>query len=239
VSLPVICYLLVRGGSSRLWRFALGATAGFLVIFLIWTGSRTGFIMALVGVGLFFRAKLGRMLAAVMIVGIFSLLAWHIFGESVESADRLLSTQDTRSAVWRALGQEFSENMAIGVLHEDIDIRENSYLSTAARVGLLGLIPLLLAVALTASAMFKLYRVRPTLGEHAMIADLVIAGLGSLGVGAFAEGFLLGVLTHQIFMVFIYLAILAFLLDVARQNQPASVAEDLDLSAAVLPEPIY
>jgi len=44
-----------------------------------------------------------------------------------------------------------------------------------------------------------------------MLADLVLAGLASLGVGAIFEGSLLGMLNTYIILIYLYLALASFL----------------------------
>ena len=64
----------------------------------------------------------------------------------------------------------------------------------------------------------RLRRIRLILGQHGMMVDVIAAGLASLAVGAFTEGFLLGTLTLQVYIVYIYLALAAFLIDLSAQS---------------------
>jgi hypothetical protein len=230
VSLPPCLYLLARRGESKLWRMALIASVGFLILLLLWTGSRTGVLAAAVGIGLLFRARLGKWVLVGLATAVFVVLALQIYGESAASGmEHVLDTTNTRSAVWHELLHEFQESPLWGQMDE-YDVQENSYLSTAAHAGLFGLAPLLLVILLVSWTLLKLQRLRRHLGEHALVADLVIAGLTSIGVAAIFEGILLGTLTISVFAIYIYLAIAAFLLDaVAAGNLPGAERAPLPL----------
>lgn len=216
-----LCYLLVRRDGSIIWRSILGATLAFDILFLVWTGSRTGALVGVVGLALLFRAKLARWMTAAVVAGTFILIVLPFFGQSMEGASHILSGADTRSGVWARQFQTFREHMAIGVLDEPTN-SENSYLATAARFGLLGVVPLAIAVALVGSALWALQRTRRYLGEHMLTADLVTGGLCALLLGAWFEGYLMGVLTNIVMLIYIYLAILAYMLDLAvvSRQQP-------------------
>ena len=64
-----------------------------------------------------------------------------------------------------------------------------------------------------------------------MLADMVFAGIGSALVAAFFEAFLLGTLTNQVFNLYLYLAVGAFILDVRALNSqyPAEPRVHTDL----------
>ena len=211
--LPAVLFLVASRDERKLMRVFWGGIAGLLVVFLVWTGTRTGLLMGVVGVGLLFRLRLGKGLVTALMVGAFALLVWAIWGQSTVGADRLLSTADTRSLTWGIAVKHFLNNPVYGVVEEGALVTESSYLTVAAKMGLLGLLPLALTMALIARSLYQLQRIRRYLGEDMMLADLVTAGLVSLAVGGIFEGFLIGVLDPEVFAVYIYLALLAFILD--------------------------
>lgn len=227
VVLPVMCYLLIVRAGTRMARIVLSAAVGCLVLFLIWTGSRTGLLMTLVALGLLFRTRIVRGMGVVLICGIFFLAASLVFSEGTADAGRLISTKDTRTHNWKMLAEEFLSSPLTGIVHDDVDIAEMSYLSIAARCGVAGIGLFAVFGVLAGISIITIQHEKHELGEYALLGDLVTAGLVSLAVGANFEGFLLGTLTNQIFVLYIYLAILAFLLDAIRFNRRSSVQENV------------
>jgi hypothetical protein len=222
IALPSLCYTIVNKQEWKIWRLILGVATGFLVLLLIWTGSRTGLIVAAVGVVLLFRARLGKLALTSIIVGLSVWLAMQIYTESTLSIAGMFARGDTRTRAWVIWWQQFLDNKAWGVMSEQYGTGENSYLTTAAQTGLVGLIPLFIAVVATIWQLVRLQRLRRYLGEYIMMADLVTAGLVAIGVGAIFEGYLLGALTMPVFCIYLYLALATFLLDAVEFSQSRS-----------------
>jgi hypothetical protein len=219
-----LCYLLVRSGKARFERPLLAATAAMLVIMLTWSGSRTGVIMAVVGLALLFRARLSRLAVAGVVIALFALLAAKIiFPEKQIISEHLFSTGNTRSAVWTTLLHRFFENPFIGVMsNETGGYGESSYLAVASSLGVMGLIPFLLALAMIGWSLNHLRRLRSHFADS-LLVDLVIATLVQCAAGAIFEDYLLGILTVTLLMAFAYMPVLAYLLESAES--PDAVEE--------------
>lgn len=228
VVLPAVVFLLLSKSEPRLLRAVWLATAGALVIFLVYTGTRNGVLMAFVAMTLLFRFRLGKLVLAVALVGIVGAVVWHFFGsdDARVSASRLLMVTDTRSEGWKNTWAGFVANPAFGSLNSHGLLTENSYITVAGYMGLFGLIPLAIVMTMVGWAVFKLNGLRKLLGEDAMLADLVIAGIVSVAIGAVFEGYLLGMLNLEIYAVYIYLAILTFIFDKMRQVMQAGQLEE-------------
>ncbi|HWB53088.1 MAG TPA: O-antigen ligase family protein, partial [Tepidisphaeraceae bacterium] len=237
--LPVL-YLLIRPGRSKFGRIAMVIGFTVLLVMELWTGSRTGLLMTITGVGLLFRARLGRLAGAGIVVAFLVILVVNVtanvWGSHVISA-HLISTLDTRSGVWRNLLNSFAANPVFGELsHGELGVGENSYLSAAARFGVLGLIPLGISMLLVVMALVRLQRVSKNLPDK-MLADLVIAAMAQIYVGAMFEGYLLGTLAMEQYMIYTYLAIIAFLLEYAEapKLEEETIEHYLPESAELLP----
>jgi hypothetical protein len=213
IMLPPACYLLMRRGESRLWKLFVGASIAVSLLFLLWTQSRTGMVIGAVGLLFLFRARVGKMLSIGLIVGIFVLIALQIFSESTEHLSSILTRGDTRTKAWFMWWDQFRHNMAWGVMSEEFGIGESSYLSAAANMGLFVLVPMFIWMGITGWNLIKLQRLRRALGENILMADLVTAGLLALAAGAMFEGYLLGTMTIQVFSIYAYLALMAFIQD--------------------------
>jgi O-antigen ligase len=226
VLLPM-AYLMTRPGRSKATRLFMSAILSATVIFLLWTGSRTALLMAVVGLGLLFRARLGRLAIGGVVVGGLVLLGLNVLLPDRDVvSERLVSTLDTRSVVWQRLTDDFLRNPLFGTISGELGISENSYLSILARFGLVGALPFIVAAILITRSMFKLQRVRRRL-DDTMLADLTTAGLVQLAVGAIFEGFLAGTLSPQVLVMYCYLALLAFLLE-AAEAAPVAVDSGYD-----------
>lgn len=228
--LPPIIYLLLHPSEPKMLRAAYAAITGLLLIFLVWTGSRTGTLMAMIGLGVTFRFRLGKKLVGVgLACGVFVILALQVFSESRDVAGRLLSLEDTRTAQWNVLLSDFSASPMFGRMEGDVvSVGENSYLTTAARYGVFGLALLAVLMAMTATALLRLQRRRGALGEDAMLADVATGGIVALGAGSMFEAFLLGTLSFSISYLYLQLTVVAFLLDWtgAKATQVLAVSDE-------------
>jgi hypothetical protein len=214
-SFPVIAALCIWKGESKSLRILWVSVAAVMAVLLAWTGSRTGAMMALIGLGILFRRHLGAFFGFAVVCAILVLVALQIFSLDTKSSLRLLDTTNTRVEVWTRMLGDFTSNPMLGIPASEAYGSENSYLLVAARMGIVGLLPLFVLLGAWCTCLLRLYGVRKRLREQSLLVDLVLGGLVSFLIGAVFEGFLVGTLTHQVFLIYIYLAILAFLLDVA------------------------
>jgi len=222
--LPAILFLLLRREEPKFNRIFLAGTVGLMAIMLGMTASRTGVLMVLVALVVMFRHWLGKFLKMAIIACVVTFLGSLLFPDTTMQTDRFMSTENTRSVVWSQLISDFEDHPLIGIVYDQPGIRESSYLSVAARLGVVGLAPLGLMVYLGFRGIRTLRRVRPLLGEHVMLADVVAAGVMSLAVGAVSEGFMLGTLTLQVYMIYLYLSLMTFLIDFAAQTATTQVS---------------
>jgi hypothetical protein len=249
LAIPPTVFEVITSRRRLLWRIALGSVVALMVVLLVWTGSRTGFVTGLVGTVLLFRLRVGRLALALIVCGAFVYLMLSVFVEAQANASRLIAFDDTRSVQWRSMIGDFLQHPLFGISAQESRWSENSYLLIAARTGLLGLLPFAVAMVLVVLAILQLQRLRKVLGSEALLADLVTGGLLSVGTGAMLEGFLLGTYSFPIFTMMIYLALLAFLVDYCQalqrqqleegqwQHEEAYEAPDLDQHQPYIPAP--
>jgi hypothetical protein len=238
ISLLPVVFLVASPHENWILRLFWGAMAGMVITLLVWTGSRTGALMGLIGLGVLFRTRIGRLLGTGVVVAVFVFAFLAVFQVSSESAFRLVSTLDTRSAAWAILFNEFKSSPLIGVATEsEFGVVENSYLTVAGRTGLLGFSILLVVLWLIGSSLRRLNRLRAAvqLAEFAMMADLVAAGILSILIGAFFEGILVGTLTFMLLALYLFLGLLTFLLDANTLETIRSEAIPADPDESWLP----
>lgn len=218
LSLIAVCYLVSRKGERGVMRLAWAGLAGLMAVFLIWTGSRTGALMSVVGMALLFRRHMGRALLAIAAIAAFALVGMQVFTDSGDLWNRVSGGDmtDSRSVAWRPLWDDFVSSPWIGVNEEEASsYSENSYLVVASRVGIVGLIPLLMAMVSGGVSLCQLARRRRFLGEHDDLLDYVTASLAAAATGALFEGYLVGVYVFPVFAIYVDLGLLTFLWDYA------------------------
>ena len=231
MALPAACYLVARASEPIAWRVTLAAFVALMIIMLLWTGSRTGILIATSGILFSFWSRLGRFLAVGLLIGLFVLLALQIYNESTASLTDMFTRGDTRSQVWSAMVDTFASNPAFGAMDNGYNVRENSYLAVAANMGLFGLVPLAAFIGATLWMLARLFRARKLLGSEKPFADVVIGSLLAILIGAGFEGYLLGTLTFPIFVIYIFLALASFALDAVTVAEHQASLPDGGMSA--------
>jgi hypothetical protein len=163
---------------------------GVVVLFL--TGSRTGLVIlcnsvlftvvyglriGIIGKGFFFTVC-----CILFISGIFYLYGGDEFWSSY---DRLSGGEDTRSAVWMAMIQNFSDNALLG--SGSSPNSENSFLKILGVSGVVGAWPFMVFVVLIVRRCFAIITDGIYLNKYAVPSASMIL---SLFVGAIFEGYL-------------------------------------------------
>ncbi|MDR9405218.1 MAG: hypothetical protein RI580_17500, partial [Halothece sp. Uz-M2-17] len=197
---------------------------------LAMTGSRTGVGTAVIGVMLFYGFSGKIITRAILAVGALFLVTiffepaqqWFLDTVGSSNLDRLDDLSlDNREGVWRGQLRTFTNYPIFGApLRGDrLGYGENSWLATGASFGLMGFIPLLLFGWECLKMMFQLYQYGKLQPIHQQQCNLVIAGLLSLLVGSFFEGYLLGNLTFSLMSIVQYLILGNFMLQRQRQEK--------------------
>jgi len=223
-AIMIAVYLLLDKGQSKILRAGLGVVTTALILFLFWTGSRTGVLMSAMGVLVFFRLRLGQLLLAAAVIAVCVMGVLQFLGqEGSDPTGRFIGMQDTRSDVWYRQWSEFADSPLLGATVSGggraTGNGENSYLAVAASYGLVGLIPLGLVLLTIAWDMFCTWRIRRFLTEEQSLVDLVLAVTVMAFVGAFFEVYLLGQFSAVVLTLFICCDIGAYLRDLASIQQ--------------------
>jgi O-antigen ligase len=174
------------------------------LVFVAWTGSRSGAIMTVIGLAFVLWARAGKAVLLLPIVGGFIIVASTVIkGSSQDLGVRLIDTTDTRSVVWRQLIDQFIANPLIGTgIQKAV---ENSYLLGLGAYGILmGFLLLLLLIA-TWTIMARIWVGRRSLTPEFRQWVWLILGINcTYFIGANADGFIVSRLetTHVILLVF-------------------------------------
>ena len=226
----VNCYSHSRSSLKSWMSYYHAIQIGLLLMLIVWSGSRMAALSVAVGLIFFYRLRIGKILVFGIVSGIVLFVAVSLFPESLTKVDRFTSGLDTRSAVWAARIDDFKSNPLFGTIgaqnDQEVNASESSYLSTAALMGITGLLLLALTVFLMVASAIKCWIHRRCTNFSTESADIVIAGIAMILFASIFEGFFLGILSMAVVFLYLLLAIAAYLLDAA--SQPENEAEPSD-----------
>jgi O-antigen ligase len=180
----------------------------FSVILVLGTGSRMGGLAVIVGFIAFFRRRLDKLLLTACVIAAAVLAVYAAVGTEMAAGNsRVATLVDTRGAIWGVLLEQFLQAPVAGVNRENGN--ENSFLAIAAGFGLVGLFPLMLFLCSLFWQVWRAVRFRPLLGDYAVLADVVTASAFQFLVIWMFEGFLVGVLTDHLVLLYCLIGLTA------------------------------
>lgn len=187
-------WMLMHDTEKRKRILWLGILAIY-ALFLIWTGSRTCFLMTTIGMLIVIGSRPGKVLLvaplAIALIAGLSILATDL--QIDRNLDRLTSTDDSRSHGYLMLLEQIADSPWWGSGKDELVASENSFLAGFATYGILmaGLIMVYTFAGLFYCA--KLWVQRREMGSRRRaVAELVIAFNAMYFVGSNLEGFILG-----------------------------------------------
>lgn len=210
--------LMAFFGVSVLWLLLndRGAVTKFLytgilctnMVLLIWSGSRTGMGMAIIGFAGVMYTRLGKSILfmpfAAIIAYVGFKLVLSITGLEI-GASRLTTLEDTRSAAWLKLWAVGMDNPLFGMGMAELDRSENSWLYAFASYGI-GLLGLAILMIFAAGFEFvRAVRLRSWLTlEERRVLDLTLGVVAMYFAGAVLEGYMVSRVSASlpIYMVF-------------------------------------
>lgn len=230
ITATIPCFLFLCFQQTNLWM--KGIWGGFLalaVFGLLMTASRTGTIMAVVSVLIFFRYRGGKFLRIALILGIIAAVFLpDLSFTNLETSDLLSNTWNkwdatdtsTRSHIWNIYWQRFLEYPLFGAPFQGdrLLFGESSWLGVLGSLGLVGGLPMFMFAWTSIKMLFKLDRLSTIRPEYYLKCSTVMAGLLSLLVGGISEAYLLGNVTFAILSVFLYLVLGNYLIEVAQRE---------------------
>jgi O-antigen ligase len=231
MTLPFSLSLVVDKRSPPYTRVTHAAIAAFAILMVLASGSRTGFLLILIGTIVFFRTRLGPALLAAVAVGAFAVAGYILFlGDAVDDAGAMvIRTNNSRTEVWDRLWDQFMDSPLVGTAMESVP-GESSYLSALAMTGLVGFVPLVILVGLLGTAAVKVVRRRRALGPLALFGDVAAASVAQMLAAWVFEAFALGTVTDHMLIVYCTLALLGLLRE--RLAAPAGPAGLPDVTLA-------
>lgn len=235
---PCLIFLIEHCKKWNCVKIAYISILFIMTYFLFLTGSRTGFIMAITSVFLFYRNRGSMLLRFVIIAGLaFAVIITNISPEAVSSlsplSDRYMSGENTRQGVWSGMWNSFVENPFFGYpLSEKggrLAFGESSWLGIASATGLPGLIPLVMMGWECLKMMLQLHKLSDRKPKYFLHASTIIAGLSSLLIGSFGEAIFLGTLTFPVITLLLYVSLGKFLLDLDKTQRDEMISVDCQI----------
>ncbi|MCB0192830.1 MAG: O-antigen ligase family protein [Anaerolineae bacterium] len=229
VTIPSLLFLVEQPNTGIKAKFFWLGVLAIVMLALVLTGSRTGWLMGGITFFLFYRSKFGHLLRLGMLVAIVFAIFFYLFGQNFSSfettlasaANKLFYGTNSRQEIWSILWRNFLDHPLFGVpLRGDrlFGYGENSWLGAAAALGIMGLTPLLLFGVSSGSMILRLYRLSGQTRLLFLQSSTVIAGLTSLLIGSIFEPFLLGNVTFSLIALFLYLSLGQHILNAAHKN---------------------
>lgn len=173
-----LLYLLMNETKRLRWWLWL-ATVSLLIVYSLWTGSRTCILITGIGAMFVLYSRMGRFILilpvfAILFIGVFQLAV--SLGLSVDAVERLTSTQNTREASWEVLMEDMWDNPVLGYGFKESRANENSYLLAFGAYGFITGSLVVFFLFYSLAYMFKFWRYRKLLpAKHRQLADLIIA----------------------------------------------------------------
>ena len=222
---------LLLNDPQRRTKFLWLALTAINLLFLIWTGSRTGALMLVVGCMGVLYARVGR---AVLLLPVAGLVFWALYGlsDSLQigaNLERFASTDNTRGWVWKAQIETALANPLIGAGWGDAGGSESSYLGSFAGygIGMFLLVIGLLFVTMWGCAKLLIAR-RSMPPELRALTDLYNGFMAMYFAGAAFEGYILARSAATSVMFLMFAGIGKFLLDEARAYRSGHVPAFID-----------
>lgn len=237
-TVPCLMFLIQKLPKWNFAKFLWVATLIVTLYFLLLSGSRTGLLMGMVSILLFYRNNGGAWVKILLFLAISAALIIPFLGvDSLSSSstgidanvsDRFTSTNNTRAGVWNGLWNTFMDNILFGsplAQGGRLGYGENSWLSVGAAVGLVGFIPMMMMGWESLKMIWQLIQLSNRNSYYFFQASAVIAGLGSMLIGSFFEAFLLGNITFSLIAFLTYLLMGGYLIEVDRVRTRYAIQE--------------
>ena len=228
--------------TSKRWRFFAVLCAASHIVFVLWTASRTGLAMSVMGFAGVLYSRLGRavFLAPVAVgVGYGLLTLAQAMGVRF-GFERLVSTDDTRSHKWMTLIENGFANPIIGVGLEEAGGSENGFLYGFAAFGI-G-VPIILAILMLATLGLCLRLVKTRFDTPNPIGkrliDLTLAFFAMYWAGNMFEGFGVARISPQLCFFVIFACMASSMFAIVQDEAAMALEEPSETPEDDYPAPI-
>ncbi len=193
--MAIIAIWLLMHDTMRRTKMLWVALVAINLLFLAWSGSRTGGLMFMVGLIAVLYSRAGK---AILLLPVAAGLVWilALLADALQigaNLERFVSTENTRDWVWSGMLAAAFESPLIGVGWRGGEVgTENSYLGSLSAYGILYFFLVITLLVFSIWQCFQLNaRKRWLPAEHRPLVDIFIAFNAMFFAGAFFEGYLL------------------------------------------------
>ncbi len=209
-------YLSADLANNRPLKWMALASAGVLAGFLIASGSRGNTLACVAGLIAVFRRRLGPLVGIGVILLIGAAIISAFIGDEATGAERLLSGENTRSAVWAAAFAVFKEYPFFGSLHAlGVDQPsfgvESSLIRSLALMGIVGGALYVVSTLLMVRDVVRSIRLSRYRGDLRRLCDFHVGLTTMLLLLNIYEGVAFGVLTMPVMFMYLSMALGGFL----------------------------
>jgi hypothetical protein len=235
--IPCVMFLIQTASGWSFIKYLWVMMLVVVIYFLLLTGSRTGLMMGAISILLFYRNNGGAWLRIVLFVAVSAAILFLFIqpetfsssstGIDANVSDRFTSTENSRSGVWSGMWQSFNQNILFGAPMQGgrLGNGENSWLSVAANLGLIGFIPMIMMGWESVKMIWQLNQLGNRDSYYFFQSSVIVAGLGSMLAGSFFEAYLLGNITFSLLAFLMYLLMGGYLIEVDRVRTQYARAE--------------
>jgi hypothetical protein len=238
-TIPAFLFLFFHNEKHSPMRWIWAGFLALAIFGLFMTASRTGTIVAVVSVLIFFRRRGGNLLQIVLIFAVIAAFVLPSLSPTDLDTSELLSPTasklsdldiSTRTGVWGGYWGLFLKYPLFGApfVGDRLRFGESSWLGVLGSMGLVGAIPMFMFGWSSLQMIFKLDHLSKIRPDYYLKCSFVMSGLLSLLVGGISEAYLLGNLTFSLLAVFLYLVLGNYLIEFAQREYNYSIAQYYD-----------
>jgi hypothetical protein len=216
ILLLVNCFVYQSSSSKSPQKWVSMVLVGSLASMVLASGSRTGVSSAAIGILFMYRLRVIRL----AIVSVLLLISYYVVSQFAadtgNAVERLVSTENTREAVWALALEDFYRSPIFGQFPflragDRLNEVESSFLRALANMGIIGGLMLALPFAkgiLDGLRAYRVYTARPDLQR---LTDLYIGSMAMLIVQNTFDGYVFGYLSLPAMYLYLHFTLGNFL----------------------------
>lgn len=204
-----ICLLwLLMNETKRLLWWIWGGAFCLIVVYSLWTGSRTCILVTGVGTMFVLYSRLGRFILVLPIIGLAFFGVFQLavsLGLSIDAVERLTSTENTREASWEVLMEDMFNNPFLGYGFKESRANENSYLLALGAYGIFTGALVIFFPIYSFFYMLKFWRYRKLVpaGQRQLV-DLILAFNAAYFAGSCFEWHIIARLEVNLLLIMLF-----------------------------------